>query len=163
MPAGPYIKKFNIVSNHHRWMQKHGFSVLDQKYPFWANLLQKIKIVSSSWNLVPRLIRVCRMKWCCSLFFILTVNTLFMQIWQKKNQDKFEYAEVNCTVHLLLTGNTLFGQIWSKKIEIVSLTLFRMGGKKSPLPVFFPVTSLNVGISPLNFSNFSFNSFATLA
>ena len=96
-------------------------------------------------------------------FFHFDCKYSFYANLAKKNQDKFEYAEVNCTVHLLLTGNTLFGQIWSKKIEIVSLTLFRMGGKKSPLPVFFPVTSLNVGISPLNFSNFSFNSFATLA
>ena len=36
------------------------FPVLDQKYPFWANLVQKIKIVSFSWNLVPRLIWICK-------------------------------------------------------------------------------------------------------
>ena len=28
------------------------FSVLDWKYPFWASLVQKIKIASFSWNLV---------------------------------------------------------------------------------------------------------------
>ena len=34
-------------------------SVLDRiSYPFWANLVQKIKIASSSWKLVLRLIRI---------------------------------------------------------------------------------------------------------
>ena len=28
------------------------FSVLDWKHPFWANLVQKVKIVSLSWKLV---------------------------------------------------------------------------------------------------------------
>ena len=33
---------------------------LDQKYPFWPNLVQKIKIFSVNWNLVHRLIRICK-------------------------------------------------------------------------------------------------------
>ena len=33
--------------------------IFDQKYPFWVNLIQKIKTVSLSWNLVHRLIRIC--------------------------------------------------------------------------------------------------------
>ena len=45
-------------------------SVFDWKYPFWANLVQKVKIISWSWNLVARLIRICRIQWCCSLFFV---------------------------------------------------------------------------------------------
>ena len=47
------------------------FSVLDWKHPFWANLVQKIKIVSLSWNLVPRIIRIRRIQWGCSFFFVL--------------------------------------------------------------------------------------------
>ena len=38
------------------------FSVLDQKNPFLANLAQKIKIVSLSWNLIPRLIETCEIQ-----------------------------------------------------------------------------------------------------
>ena len=38
------------------------FSVIDWKYPFWANLVQKIKFVNLSWNLADRLIRICRNK-----------------------------------------------------------------------------------------------------
>ena len=34
------------------------FSVFDWKYPFWENLVQKIKIVSLSRNLVSRLIKL---------------------------------------------------------------------------------------------------------
>ena len=44
------------------------FSVLERKHPFWVNLVQKIKIVSLSWNLVPRLIRTCRIQWWCAFF-----------------------------------------------------------------------------------------------
>ena len=44
------------------------FSVLEWKHPFWANLVEKIKIVSLSWNLVPRLVRICRIQWWSSFF-----------------------------------------------------------------------------------------------
>ena len=55
------------------------FSVFERKYPFWANLFQKITIVSLSWNLVLGLIRLCRIEWC-SLFPFSIGNTLFEQI-----------------------------------------------------------------------------------
>ena len=53
------------------------FSIFDWKYPFWSNLIQKIKIASLSWNLVPRLIQVCRIQWWWSLFQFSTGNILF--------------------------------------------------------------------------------------
>ena len=34
------------------------FSVFDQKYSFWANLVKELKIVSLGWNFVPRIIQV---------------------------------------------------------------------------------------------------------
>ena len=37
---------------------------------FWAGLVQKIKVVTLSWNLVPRLIRIYRIKWGCSQFSV---------------------------------------------------------------------------------------------
>ena len=43
------------------------FLILDWKHPFWVNLVHKIKIVCLSWNLVPRLIQICRTQWWCSL------------------------------------------------------------------------------------------------
>ena len=52
-------------------------SVFDWKYPFWANLVKKIKILTLSWNLVRTLIRTCRIQWWCSVFLLLIGNTLF--------------------------------------------------------------------------------------
>ena len=39
------------------------FFVIDQKLSFWANQVQKLKIISLSLNLVPTLIRICRIQW----------------------------------------------------------------------------------------------------
>ena len=85
------------------------FFVFKWKYPFWANLVQKMKMISLSWNLVPRLIRICRIQWWCSLFLFLIENTYFEQIWLKKLKlsvqgetpyfSQFKYAEFNGDVH----------------------------------------------------------------
>ena len=44
--VGPHAEKFNIVSNDH--VRTRDFPASDQKYPFWANVVQNIKIVSLS-------------------------------------------------------------------------------------------------------------------
>ena len=49
-------------------MQNPVVIFLERKYPFWVNLLQKIKIVSLFRNLLPRLIRICRIQWCGLLY-----------------------------------------------------------------------------------------------
>ena len=59
------------------------FFVFEWKYLFWANLVQKVKIISWSWNLVARLIWICWIQWCCSLFSFLTGSALLGQIWSK--------------------------------------------------------------------------------
>ena len=46
------------------------FFVFYREYPFCANLVQNVKIISLSWNLAPRLIRICKFQWWCSLFFV---------------------------------------------------------------------------------------------
>ena len=43
------------------------FRVSDRKCLFWANFVPKIKIISLSWNLIPILIGICRIQWCCSI------------------------------------------------------------------------------------------------
>ena len=102
-------------------------SVFDWKYLFWANLVQKVKIVSWSWNLVARLIQICRIKWCCFIFFVFEWKYLF---WGNLVQ-KFKIVTLSwnlvptlirtCIIQrcyslfLFLSGNTLFGQICSKK------------------------------------------------
>ena len=62
----------------HNSMMAFTFSILYWKYPFLTYLVQKSKVVSLSWKLVPRLIRLCRIQWWCSVFPFSTVNTLFM-------------------------------------------------------------------------------------
>ena len=74
-------------SNIHNSMVVFNFSVLDWEYHFWANLVQKVKIVNSNWNLVLRLIQVWRIQWWCSFFPFLTGRFLFWDKFVPKNQN----------------------------------------------------------------------------
>ena len=56
------------------------------KYPILLNLIQIIKIISISCNLVATLIRICGIQWLCSLFLFSTGNTLFRHIWFKVSE-----------------------------------------------------------------------------
>ena len=107
------------------------FSVLDQKNPFRANLVQKIKIVSLSWNLVQNLIRICRIQWWCSLFLFLTINILG-QIWSKNSKlfkVKFD-RKSNSNMQNSMIVSILSALDWKylfwanlvQKIEIVNLS-----------------------------------------
>ena len=58
MFVDPRTEKFEIVSNDGGRTQKCDFSDLDQKYPFQENLVQKIKIVTLSQNLVSTLVQI---------------------------------------------------------------------------------------------------------
>ena len=83
--------------------------VFDRKYPFLANLVQKVKIISWNWNLVPTLIWICLIQCWCSIFLFLIGNMLFGQICSKKLKlsvqgetrylNSFKYAELNSDVH----------------------------------------------------------------
>ena len=44
-------------------MMMFTFSVFDQPYLSWANSVQKFKIVCSKWDLIKRLIQICRIQW----------------------------------------------------------------------------------------------------
>ena len=101
------------------------FFIFDRKYPFWANLVQIVNIFSFRWNLIPRLIRMCRIQWLCSLFLFLTGNTLFQPnlvqminiVSLRRNliPRLIRICRVQwCSVFLCSPGNTLLGQIWSK-------------------------------------------------
>ena len=48
-------------------------------YPVCDNFVQKIKIVSLWWNLIPRIIWICWIRWRCSLFLLLTGDALLGQ------------------------------------------------------------------------------------
>ena len=55
-------------------------SVFDLKYLFWVNLVQKLKIISLSWNFVPRLIQIYRIPWWCSRFLFSTGETKIVNL-----------------------------------------------------------------------------------
>ena len=91
------------------------FFVFEWKYPFWANLVQKIKIISLSWNLVPTVIRICRIQWRCSLFSFSAGNTLFGQIWSK--------LSIFTVFFLFPIRNALFLENLVQNVKVVSLRL----------------------------------------
>ena len=111
------------------------FFVLDQKNPFWVNLIKKIKIVSLSWNLVPRLIWISGIQWWCSLFLFLTINIFLGQIWSKNSKlfkVKF-HTKTNSNMQNLMMVAILsvldwilsvFVLIWSKNSKESSKTKF---------------------------------------
>ena len=97
----PFLGKFGSKSQNYQFKLKFGnytnsnmqisvmmftFSAFYQKYPFWVNLVQKVKIISLSWNLVPTLIRICRIQWCCWLFHFQT-EVPFLGEFGPKNQN----------------------------------------------------------------------------
>ena len=79
--------KFGTWTNNRTCMQNSRgmftFSVLDRKYPFWANLVQKFKNVSLSWNLAPKLIPICRIQWWWLFFCFKPENPFWSNLVQK--------------------------------------------------------------------------------
>ena len=101
-------------------------SVFDWKYPFRANLVQKIKMISWSWNLVARLIQICRIQWYCSFFFVFEWKypfwanlvqkiKIFTLSWNLVARlIRICWIQWCCSLFSFLTGSALLGQIWSK-------------------------------------------------
>ena len=94
------------------------FSVLDWKYPFWANLVQKFEIVSLSQNLVLRLIWICSIQWWFH-FICFRLEIPFLTILVQKNQNfHVTYAfQSESTLYICLNVKKLFArsrrEIWS--------------------------------------------------
>ena len=65
-------------------------SAFKWKYIFWVNLVQKLKTISLSYNLVPRLIQICRIPWRCSFFLFSTGNTFLGKFGPKNENCQFE-------------------------------------------------------------------------
>ena len=93
------------------------------RHPFWANLVQEIKIVSLRWNMVPRLIQICRIQWRCSFFSVLYWNHPYWENLVPKIKIislrwnlvlrliRLCRTQWCCSLFLFLTVNTFFGQI----------------------------------------------------
>ena len=59
------------------------FFIFDWQYSFWANLVQKVKIVSLRSILILTLIRKYSIEWWCLLFSFSNGNTLFRKFGPK--------------------------------------------------------------------------------
>ena len=110
-------------SNMQNSMMIFTFSVFDQKHPFWVNFVQKIKIVTLSWTLIPILVWICKSQWWCSLWRFSTENTfLGTNLVQKTKIFSLSWNLVprlvrTCTVHwlyLLFLFYTLFVSFMQK-------------------------------------------------
>ena len=60
-------------------------SVFNWKHVFWVNLVERLKIISISWNFVTRLVQICRIQWWCSLF-LLSIGNTFLGNFDLKNK-----------------------------------------------------------------------------
>ena len=65
-------------------MVMYTFSVFDEKYPFWGNFVQNVKIISLTGNFAPRLIRICQIQQWYSLFFPFRSEIPFLVNFVKK-------------------------------------------------------------------------------
>ena len=85
-----FVQKFKfateINSNMQNSMTVFFASVLDGKHPFWARLIQKMKIVSFSLNLIHSLTQIWRVQCWCSLFIFFN-DTPFYGKLVSKNQN----------------------------------------------------------------------------
>ena len=93
-------------------------SVFNWKYLFGVNLVQKLKIISLSWNFVPRLIQICRIPWWCLLFLFSTGNTFLGKFGPKNQNCQFELKFCTrlmwiCRI-MFSTGNTFLGKFGPK-------------------------------------------------
>ena len=108
-------------------------SALEWKCLFWANVFQKIKIVSLSWKLVVRPIRIWRIQWWrsfFSFFFVFDRKDFFFNLLQKSklfieavilDLDYVKYVQLDGNFRLFLGRKYLFWVNLVQKFKRVSL------------------------------------------
>ena len=122
-------------------------SVLIWKYSFWVNLVQKTKIVSLSWNLVLRLIRIWRIWWCYSFFVFLTRYILFRRkLFQKQKTVETETEPKPIRIcrtrwwfsfFFFFRSEILFWVNLGQKLKIFSLTWNLVPKRKFDIDIHF--------------------------
>ena len=94
--------------NNQNSMMKFTFSVFEYKYLPWANLVQKFKIVCSKWNLIQRLIRICKIQRWCLFYLFWTENSYLF--------GKFCPKNCNCQFTTQVWNDMLMQTfLWSRK------------------------------------------------
>ena len=112
--------------------------VLDWKYHFWTNMVQKIKIVSLSWNLGPLLIRICTIQWLCSLFCFRPQTPFLGKFGPKSKSCQFKLKFGTWTNSNMQNSMVVFTfsvsdkkhPFWSTKVNEVGLLSLRPYGSR---------------------------------
>ena len=101
------------------------FFVLDRKYLFWTKLVPKIKIVSLSLNLVPKLIRICRVQWLYSLFhvrleipFLGKLFPKFKIVWLNSKFGTWTNSNIENSMLMFSNSCILFLESFSKNSKL---------------------------------------------
>ena len=112
------MNKFNIVSNEQGHIQKRNFL----EYRFWANLVQKIKIVSLSWNLEPTLSWIYRIQLWCEQFLFWTRNIIFGKTWSQNSKlFKVKFGtKTDLNMQNSLMMFTFFAFVWKYPFWLTS-------------------------------------------
>ena len=113
------------------------FSVSEWKYPFWAKLVQKVKIICLSWNLVPTPIRTCKIQWWYSLFLFLIGNTLLGKFGPKSENCQLKlklgtYTNSNMQNSMVMFTFSGFGQefaFWANFIQKIKIASSRWNSR----------------------------------
>ena len=112
------------------------FSVLNGKPLFWGNMVQKIKIVSLSWNMVPIQISNLNMQ---NSMVVFTFSVWEWKHWFGVNLvEKFNIVSLKenlvpkpiricriywrCSLFMFSTRNTILGNFWQDIVKIVSFS-----------------------------------------
>ena len=130
--VGPRAEKFS-TSDEHGYMRKFDFSVLDRKYPFWSNLVQKITIVSLNSHLVPRINSSMQNSMMSLIFFNFWLKILFQGKFGLKNHNcQFKLKFVTYTnsnmqnsigiIFPVLSWKEPFQESLVEKIKIISIS-----------------------------------------
>ena len=109
------------------------FSALDRKDLFWANLVHKIKIVSFSWNFVPRLIRIRRIQWCFSLFPFSTCkfcpkNTFGILMLPNQSPSSLLPETWSQRLFLFIVNFRQIAHLFVVFVFLVTLTMYLLAG-----------------------------------
>ena len=97
---------------------------------YWGCMVQKVKIICSKWNLIPRLIRTCRIQWWCSLHLFRLEISFLGKFGRKMRIVSFTYNLVLsltqiwriqwwCSLFLFLNGGILLKANLFQRIKIV--------------------------------------------
>ena len=91
------------------------FFILDWKYPFLVNLVQKFTIVTLCWSLVLRLIWICMIQWWCWFFCFRSEIACSGKFGPKNKNYYFELkfgANTNLNMQNLMVMQTFFILDW---------------------------------------------------